>query len=53
MERQLYFHVYYKGELMCTMCAHSNFEAVDRAFFRYVSEIPNLERSGLFAKKLR
>jgi hypothetical protein len=37
---------------MCTMCAHSNFEAVDRAFYRYLSEIPNLDRSGLIAKKL-
>lgn len=53
MERQRYFNVYYRGELVCTMCAHSDFEAVDRAFFRYVSEIPNLERSGLIAKKLR
>lgn len=53
MERQHYFHVYYEGKLVCTMCAHSNFEAVDRAFFRYVSEIPNLDRFKLIAKKIR
>jgi hypothetical protein len=52
MERIRYFHVYYRGEFVCTMCAHSNFEAVDRAFYRYLSEIPNLDRSGLIAKKL-
>ena len=53
MERQFYFNLYYRGEFVCTTCAHSDFEAVDRAFFRHVSDIPNLARTGLVAKKLR
>lgn len=51
MEKKKYFKIYYGSELMCIMYAHTSFEAIDKAYYKYVGYAKNLERRKLTAKK--
>jgi hypothetical protein len=51
MEKKRYFKIYNGSELMCIICAHTSFEAIDKAYYKYVSYSKNLERRKLTAKK--
>lgn len=52
MESTHYFKVYYGNVLVCNITAHTKWEAVDRAYHKYVIERPNLERSKFKAIKI-
>ncbi len=45
MESTYLFRIYYDNKPFCTIVAHTKWEAVDKAYFKY----PNLERSKLKA----
>jgi hypothetical protein len=51
MESSYLFKVYYGKELVCTMVARTKWEAVDRAYYKYLYLHPNIERSLFRAKK--
>lgn len=52
MERQYIFKIYYCGDFLCEMIAHTKWEAMDKAFSEYVGSINNLTRTKIIAKKL-
>ena len=52
IERQYIFKIYYYGDFLCEMIAHTKWEAMDRAFSEYVGSINNLTREKIIAKKL-
>jgi hypothetical protein len=52
MESLHYFKVYYNKEFVCSISAHTKWEAMDRAYYMYASEMPNLERSKFSATKI-
>jgi len=49
MESTYLFKVYYRKELVCTIEAHTKWEAVDKVYFKYLHL--NLSRTNLRAKK--
>jgi hypothetical protein len=51
MEANYLFKIYYDKEFVCLMVAHTKWEAVDRAYFKYLYLNPNLNRSRFSAKK--
>lgn len=44
MENQYCFSVYYEKKFVLSIVAHTKWEAVDRAFYKFIGEYPNLER---------
>ena len=50
MEQQTMYAIYYGGEYMCKIYAHTKWEAVDRVFYRVSSIHPNKERNKYVAK---
>ena len=52
MEKIYYFKISYNKNYVCTIGAHSNFEAIDKAFYKYVWKHPYLSRKLLKAKKV-
>jgi hypothetical protein len=52
MESTYHFQVSYNRTHVCTISAHSGFEAIDRAFYRYVEKHPNISRKLFKAKKV-
>ena len=51
MESQHYFKVYYAQEFVWSVVAHTKWEAVDRAYYKFTVDRPHLERSKFKAKK--
>jgi hypothetical protein len=51
MENQYCFKVYYDKVLVWLVFAHTKWEAVDRAYYKFTVDRPNLERSKFKAKK--
>lgn len=52
MENSYTFRITYDKTYVCTISAHSGFEAIDRAFYRYVEKHPNISRKLFKAKKV-
>jgi len=44
MENQRLFKVFYSGKQMCWVIAHTKFEAVDKAYYKFYSEETPLDR---------
>jgi hypothetical protein len=49
MESSYLFKIYYDKEFVCTIVAHTKWEAVDKVYFKYLHL--NLNRSRFSAKK--
>jgi hypothetical protein len=52
MESVHYFKIYYGNVFVCGITAHTKWEAVDRAYYKFISDSPHLERSKFKAKKM-
>jgi len=52
MESQHYFKIYYAQEFVWSVVAHTKWEAIDRAFYKFIGDCPHLERAKFKAKKV-
>ncbi len=52
MESQHYFKIYYAQAFVCSVVAHTKWEAIDRAFYKFIGDCPHLERTKFKAKKV-
>ena len=51
MESEYLFKVYYEKTFVMSMVAHTKWEAVDKAFYKFIGEHPYLERKKFKAIK--
>lgn len=51
METRKPYQVFYNNNYVCTITAFSPYEAIDKVFYIYVSEFPEIERNKLTTKK--
>jgi hypothetical protein len=51
MESQYFFKVYYEKTFVLSIVACTKWEAVDKAFYKFLGEHPNLERKKFKAIK--
>lgn len=52
MEYQYYFKVYYGKICVWSVVAHTKWEAIDKAYYKFVTDKPKLDRSKFSAKKI-
>lgn len=52
MESLHYFKIYYGNVYVLNVTAHTKWEAVDKAYYKYIPERPYLERSKFKAIKI-
>lgn len=52
MENQYYFKVFYAQSFLCSIVAHTKWEAIDRAYFKFIGDRPHLDRAKFKAKKI-
>lgn len=52
MESLHYFKIYYGNVYVLNVTAHTKWEAVDKAYYKFIGERPHLERSKFKAKKV-
>jgi hypothetical protein len=51
METRKPYQVFYDNNYVCTITAFSPYEAIDKVFYIYVSEFPEIDRNKLTTKK--
>jgi hypothetical protein len=51
MEEQYYFDVYYGKVCVLSVVAHTKWEAIDKAYYKFNGVRPNLERTKFRAKR--
>lgn len=51
MEERKQHRVFYDNNYVCTITAFSPYEAIDKVFYMYVSEFPEIDRNKLTTKK--
>ncbi len=49
MENRRTYKIYYANNYVCDITAYSIFEAVDKAFYKYVEQYPQLVRNLFIA----
>ena len=52
MEATYYFKIYYNRKAVCTITAHSIYEAIDRTYSKYVNQYPEIDRRFFTGKKI-
>ena len=52
METTHQFRIFYDGKAVCLMTSHTKWEAIDRAYYKYITECPTIERAKFKAKKV-
>ena len=52
MENNYYFKIYYAHAFVWSVVAHTKWEAIDRAYYKFIDDCPHLERSKFKAKKI-
>ena len=52
MENQYCFRVSYLKKNLCLVVAHTKWEAIDKAFYKFTSEGLTIDRKVMTAKKL-
>lgn len=50
MENQYHFSIYYKNVCVWSVVSHTKWEAIDKAYYKFVGIYPNIERSKFRAK---
>ena len=45
MESQHYFNIYYGKVCVWSVVAHTKWEAIDKAFYKFIGESPKLDRT--------
>jgi hypothetical protein len=53
MERTYYFKIYYAGRFVESILAQTKWEAIDRAYHKYIGIYQNVDRGQLKANKIR
>ncbi len=51
MEERKPYQVFYDNNYVCTITAFSPYEAIDKVFYMYVSDFPEIDRKKLTTKK--
>jgi hypothetical protein len=51
MEQEYFFKVYYEKNFVLSVAACTKWEAIDKAFYKFISDHPNLERKKFKAIK--
>lgn len=52
MESQHYFKIFYGQVCVWSVVAHTKWEAIDKAYYKFIGERPHLERTKFKAKKV-
>lgn len=52
METLYHFNVYYGQVCVWSVAAHTKWEAIDRAYYKFIVDRPNLDRTKFKAKKI-
>ena len=52
METLYHFSVYYGQVCVWSVAAHTKWEAIDRAYYKFIVDRPNLDRTKFKAKKI-
>lgn len=52
MENQHYFKIFYENICVWSVVAHTKWEAIDKAFYRFITDRPHLVRTKFKAKKI-
>lgn len=51
METRKPYQVFYDNNYVCTITAFSPYEAIDKVFYMYVWDFPEIDRNKLTTKK--
>ena len=51
MEERKPYQVFYDNNYVCTITAFSPYEAIDKAYYTYVWDFPEIDRNKLTTKK--
>ena len=46
------FRITYRGEALCTLLAHTKWEAIQKAYFKYADMLKDVKSSHFEAKKI-
>lgn len=52
MESQHYFKIFYDKVCVCSVVAHTKWEAIDRAYYKFIGDRPHLVRAKFKAQKI-
>jgi hypothetical protein len=52
MEAIHQFKIYYDKVLVWAVVSHTKWEAIDRAYYRYITQCPTIDRAKFKAKKV-
>jgi hypothetical protein len=52
MENQYCFRVYHLKYSICLVVAHTKWEAIDKAYYKFIGDGMELDRKNMKAKKL-
>ena len=52
MESEYYFKVYYDKVCVWSVVAHTKWEAIDKAYYKFIGDGMELDRKNMKAKKL-
>lgn len=52
MESQHYFQIFYANVLVLSVVAYSKYEAIDKAYQKFIEDMPKLDRKKFKAKKV-
>lgn len=51
MENQYFFKIFYDKVCVLSIVAHTKWEAIDKAYYKFIGEYPHLERAKFKAIK--
>jgi hypothetical protein len=51
MEAEYMYRIHYDGRYVGTLCAHTMWEAKDKAYFKLLPYMPEVDRKKITAKK--
>jgi hypothetical protein len=51
MESSYYFSIYYEKVCVWSVVAHTKWEAIDKAYYKFIENSPHLERAKFRAKR--
>ena len=52
MESQHYFKIYYGQVCILSVVAHTKWEAIDKAYYKFIGDRPHLDRAKFKGKKV-
>jgi hypothetical protein len=52
MENQYFFKIFYDKLYVLSIVAHTKWEAIDKAYYKFIGDRPHLDRAKFKAKKV-